>query len=113
MQGKKELPPFLQNDKPAEVRRQISIPKELRCPVCGDIVKEAVLIPCCGMSYCDDCKFHSHAKYSDILVLALHILVLNRFIYNQIKCIYMVTPLDKSDQFKITFSYFSAKTYIL
>ena len=61
---KKELPPFLQAEKPVEMRRQVSVPKELRCPLCGDLVRDAVVIPCCGMSYCDECKDFIASKHS-------------------------------------------------
>ena len=33
------------------------VPSELRCPSCNNLLTDAVLIPCCGTSYCDDCKF--------------------------------------------------------
>ncbi|KAM7448559.1 E3 ubiquitin-protein ligase rbbp6 [Porites harrisoni] len=31
------------------------VPSELRCPSCSNLLTDAVLIPCCGTSYCDDC----------------------------------------------------------
>ncbi|XP_027053177.1 E3 ubiquitin-protein ligase RBBP6-like isoform X2 [Pocillopora damicornis] len=31
------------------------VPAELRCPSCSNLLTDAVLIPCCGTSYCDDC----------------------------------------------------------
>jgi len=31
------------------------VPSELRCPTCNNLLADAVLIPCCGTSYCDDC----------------------------------------------------------
>ena len=33
------------------------VPSELKCPMCNNLLTDAVLIPCCGTSYCDDCKF--------------------------------------------------------
>uniref|UniRef100_A0A3Q3EEX2 CCHC-type domain-containing protein n=1 Tax=Labrus bergylta TaxID=56723 RepID=A0A3Q3EEX2_9LABR len=30
-------------------------PDELLCPICNDLMTDAVVIPCCGNSYCDDC----------------------------------------------------------
>ncbi|VDP29179.1 unnamed protein product [Soboliphyme baturini] len=42
--GKKEKPPF---------KREI--PPELLCTLCSDLLKDAVLIPCCGYSFCDEC----------------------------------------------------------
>ena len=32
------------------------VPAELQCPMCKNLLSDAVLIPCCGTSYCDDCK---------------------------------------------------------
>lgn len=32
------------------------IPSELLCALCKDLLSDAVLIPCCGDSFCDDCK---------------------------------------------------------
>jgi len=32
-----------------------SIPPELQCPMCKNLLKDAVLIPCCGNSFCDEC----------------------------------------------------------
>uniref|UniRef100_A0AAZ3S5Z0 CCHC-type domain-containing protein n=1 Tax=Oncorhynchus tshawytscha TaxID=74940 RepID=A0AAZ3S5Z0_ONCTS len=32
------------------------IPDELLCPICNDLMNDAVVIPCCGNSYCDDCE---------------------------------------------------------
>ena len=56
-QGKIERHPFLDEDEvdvrpPIEV---VDIPLELRCKICGDLMRDAVLIPCCGFSFCDDC----------------------------------------------------------
>jgi E3 ubiquitin-protein ligase RBBP6 len=30
-------------------------PEEMICPLCRKLMTDAVLIPCCGRSYCDDC----------------------------------------------------------
>eukprot|EP00112_Aurelia_sp_Birch-Aquarium-sp1_P009443 Seg2073.1 transcript_id=Seg2073.1/GoldUCD/mRNA.D3Y31 product="E3 ubiquitin-protein ligase RBBP6" protein_id=Seg2073.1/GoldUCD/D3Y31 len=32
-----------------------SVPVELQCPMCKKLLHDAVLIPCCGTSYCDEC----------------------------------------------------------
>lgn len=32
------------------------MPDELLCLICKDLMTDAVVIPCCGNSYCDDCE---------------------------------------------------------
>ncbi|CAM9154114.1 unnamed protein product [Bubo scandiacus] len=54
--GKEEKPPFL----PAEPSSSSfssddPIPEELLCCICKEIMADAVTIPCCGNSYCDEC----------------------------------------------------------
>lgn len=58
-QGKKERPPFVPQDQPSSEDDADPIPDELLCPICNDLMVDAVVIPCCGNSYCDDCKFFS------------------------------------------------------
>ena len=53
--GKKERPPFLPA-LPEEKREDVSVPSELTCLLCKDLLTDAVVIPCCGNSYCDECK---------------------------------------------------------
>ncbi|CAF93960.1 unnamed protein product, partial [Tetraodon nigroviridis] len=54
-QGKKERPPFVPQDQPSSEDDADPIPDELLCPICNDLMVDAVVIPCCGNSYCDDC----------------------------------------------------------
>ncbi|XP_056442520.1 E3 ubiquitin-protein ligase RBBP6-like isoform X1 [Gadus chalcogrammus] len=54
-QGKKERPPFVPRDQSASEDESDPIPDELLCPICNDLMSDAVVIPCCGNSYCDDC----------------------------------------------------------
>lgn len=35
------------------------MPEELLCGICHDLMSDAVVIPCCGNSYCDDCESHT------------------------------------------------------
>jgi len=58
--GKKEKPPFVKSDSPEPVAEEDDkkIPGELLCLICNSLLTDAVVIPCCGNSYCDDCKFH-------------------------------------------------------
>ncbi len=37
-------------------RKKIQYPDELLCLICKDLMTDAVVIPCCGNSYCDECK---------------------------------------------------------
>ncbi|XP_054723441.1 E3 ubiquitin-protein ligase RBBP6-like, partial [Uloborus diversus] len=51
---KKEKPPFVPQDEPV-VQQEAQIREELLCMVCKDLLQDAVLIPCCGNSFCDEC----------------------------------------------------------
>ncbi|CAB1452202.1 unnamed protein product [Pleuronectes platessa] len=53
--GKKERPPFVPHDDSSPEEEANPIPSELLCPICKDLLTDAVVIPCCGNSYCDDC----------------------------------------------------------
>lgn len=53
--GKKEKPPFLPEEPSSSSEDDDPIPDELLCPICQDTMTDAVVIPCCGNSYCDEC----------------------------------------------------------
>lgn len=53
-EGKKERPPFSQDPEP--VIEKPEIPEDLLCNICKDLLTDAVMIPCCGNSFCDECK---------------------------------------------------------
>ena len=55
-QGKKERPPFIKSTSPVRTFEERTVPRDLTCSLCGDLLKDAVVIPCCGNSYCDECK---------------------------------------------------------
>uniref|UniRef100_A0A3B4GU78 RBBP6 ligase n=2 Tax=Haplochromini TaxID=319058 RepID=A0A3B4GU78_9CICH len=52
--GKKEKPPFLAQE-PESEDQDDPIPGELLCLLCNELLADAVVIPCCGNSYCDEC----------------------------------------------------------
>lgn len=33
-----------------------TIPPELTCSICKELVRDAVIIPCCAESFCDECE---------------------------------------------------------
>ncbi|KAI9034234.1 DWNN domain-containing protein [Hyaloraphidium curvatum] len=39
----------------SEIWDEAPVPKELACPICKKLIRDAVVIPCCGVSFCDDC----------------------------------------------------------
>ncbi|XP_049524182.1 E3 ubiquitin-protein ligase RBBP6 isoform X3 [Dermacentor silvarum] len=51
---KKEKPPFVREPTPEPVQEP-QLPDELLCMICHDLLQDAVLIPCCGNSFCDEC----------------------------------------------------------
>lgn len=34
----------------------VEIPPELVCRLCEGLIRDAVIIPCCGENYCDECE---------------------------------------------------------
>ncbi|XP_070838083.1 E3 ubiquitin-protein ligase RBBP6-like [Chaetodon trifascialis] len=52
--SKKEKPPF-EEQPPKSEDKEDPVPDELLCLICHDLLSDAVVIPCCGNSYCDDC----------------------------------------------------------
>lgn len=52
---KKEKPPFVREPTPEPVQEP-QLPDELLCMICHDLLQDAVLIPCCGNSFCDECE---------------------------------------------------------
>lgn len=38
------------------IEKKQEIPDDLICSICKDLFTDAVMIPCCGSSFCDECK---------------------------------------------------------
>ena len=58
VKGKKEKPPFVfPSDDTDENSTTKKIPGELLCQLCKDLLTDAVVISCCGNSFCDECKW--------------------------------------------------------
>ncbi|XP_051568982.1 E3 ubiquitin-protein ligase RBBP6-like [Myxocyprinus asiaticus] len=53
--GKKERPPFLPQDEPSSSKQEDLVPNELLCLICQELMTDALVIPCCRNSYCDEC----------------------------------------------------------
>ena len=53
-QNKVERSPWLPDDR-APLQPKANIPSELLCPICHDLLKDAVMMPCCAGSACDEC----------------------------------------------------------
>lgn len=53
--GKKEKPPFIPQETPKPTAEE-PVPNELVCLICHELLSDAVVIPCCGNSFCDDCE---------------------------------------------------------
>ncbi|KPM08981.1 hypothetical protein QR98_0075100 [Sarcoptes scabiei] len=65
---KKEKPPFAENENEAESEPKIEIPSDLQCTLCKNLLQDAVLIPCCGNSFCDEFgKFKNESGYQNNL----------------------------------------------
>lgn len=62
--GKKEKPPFVPQAVPEPEAEEEPIPDELRCLICRDLLGDAVVIPCCGNSYCDECELLTRFRSS-------------------------------------------------
>ncbi|KAK0161701.1 hypothetical protein PV327_008120 [Microctonus hyperodae] len=52
-ENKRELSSFFNNQECAVEKPEI--PEDLLCNICKDLLTDAVMIPCCGNSYCDEC----------------------------------------------------------
>lgn len=37
------------------IEKSREVPESLKCGICKDVFKNAVLVPCCGNSFCDEC----------------------------------------------------------
>ena len=57
--GKKERPPFIKDANPETVdeNEEHPVPAECCCTLCDDLLVDAVVISCCGNTFCDDCQF--------------------------------------------------------
>lgn len=46
----------VQQPAPPPIEQKQEIPEDLICSICKNIFVDAVMIPCCGSSFCDECK---------------------------------------------------------
>lgn len=63
--GKKEKPAFTENNDPALINPEKKIPKELLCTLCNELLRDATIVPCCGVSFCDECVRDSLVEGDD------------------------------------------------
>lgn len=53
-QQQQQQQPEDQSQMPQSDRKQ-KVPEELICSICEDLFTDAVMTPCCGVSFCDEC----------------------------------------------------------
>ena len=54
-ENKIEKIPWLQDDDKPVAQVKAEVPAELQCAICRDLLSDAVKLPCCAVSACEDC----------------------------------------------------------
>lgn len=47
--------PFDRLSQSMQRKQTTQIPKDLQCPICKNLLKEAVITSCCGVNFCNHC----------------------------------------------------------
>lgn len=50
-----EKNPWLLDEEKPTTDTKVTVPQELLCPICKELLKDAVMMPCCASSACDEC----------------------------------------------------------
>jgi len=53
---------------------KVIIPEDLLCNLCSDLLTDAIMMPCCGTSFCDECKHSYFMRETLIFILISYIL---------------------------------------
>lgn len=48
------------------VLTDVEIPSHLKCPICGQLLKNALQTPCCHLSYCEQCIIHKLTEETNL-----------------------------------------------
>lgn len=64
---------------PSKSNDEESIPNDLLCPLCKRVYTDAVITPCCNLSFCDACK-----KYKYLFFFLSTLLIHNFFFFSSI-----------------------------
>jgi len=60
---KKEKKPFIEDTTDTKAAApEFEIPLDLRCPLCTNLLQDAVMTPCCGNSFCDECLYYQLSR---------------------------------------------------
>lgn len=63
-----------------ETNQQDQKPQELCCTVCEKLMTDAVLLPCCGKSFCKECTYDCFFDNPCCIIFSLYI-VFSLFLY--------------------------------
>ncbi|XP_026468823.1 E3 ubiquitin ligase PQT3-like [Ctenocephalides felis] len=88
------------------VENKVEIPEDLQCMICKDLLSDAVMIPCCGSSFCDECirltlmESEDHecpdCKDKDISPVTM---IPNRFLRNSVQAFKLETGYIKTRKY--------------
>lgn len=53
---------------------KVIIPEDLLCNLCSDLLTDAIMMPCCGTSFCDECKINLKTFFVTYIFMYLSIL---------------------------------------
>lgn len=53
---------------------RLPLPEDLQCPLCDDLIKDAVLAPCCAIAFCDECELPQRCDDQNSYVTCMRVL---------------------------------------
>lgn len=102
---KKEKAPFseseneINNGEQQQQQQKIEIPEELQCSLCKNLLQDAVLVPCCGNSFCDECNFVGR-----FIIIIINIIMNYKILYPY--SLNLLSPSSSLSLFSSSFFYF-------
>lgn len=58
-----------ENVRPAPPPDRVPPPKEIMCTLCDEVLRDAVIVPCCTGAFCDECEWQEILHITTIFVI--------------------------------------------